>query len=81
MAEDYSLLGGKRAGGMAKAVGILSLLMLIAAVAIGIYISTQVHKIAKTTPGPVFKDWKVHNPVFKCSSVSWLSLHYWNRRH
>ena len=60
MGENYSLLSGQKTGGMFfKAVGVGSLLTLIAAVIIGIYISTQVHKIAKTTPGPTFANWKV----------------------
>jgi hypothetical protein len=48
MAEDYSLLQGKKPNGIfTKAVGIGSLLALVAAVIIGIVISTQITKLPK----------------------------------
>ena len=71
MAEEYSPLNGTKSSGLfSKAVGVGSLLALIAAVIIGIVISTQVSKLPKATKSllvdlPIVNaHWEVRTPPF-----------------
>jgi len=63
MAEEYSLLNEKKSQGVfSRAVGVGSLLALLAAVVIGIVISTQVAKLPKANKSDVPVDLPIVNP-------------------
>lgn len=67
MSEDYLLINAKKSSGsFSKLVAVVSLLALVAAVVIGIVISTQVAKLPKAAKGsgeiyqdPTNPDWGV----------------------